>query len=402
MVTLALTEMTSWGVLYYAFTVFINPMHASFHWSRSEMTGAFSLALLVSALAGIPVGRWLDRHGPRMLMTLGSCAAALLVLAWASVQNLAQFYVVWLFIGLAMAAVLYEPAFVVVATWFRRRRGQALTVLTLVAGLASVIYVPLAGLLVAGMPWRRAIVVLALLLAAGTILPHAFVLRRGPEQMGLLPDGAAGAPPEAAARSERSVGARDAMHGATFWLLVAAFLLNALGIGAMQVHLVPYLIDRGQTPQFAAQMIGLTGIMALPGRLVLTPLGERVPRSIIACCIFLLQALALLALLVTSSIVGIAAFVVLFGAGFGAVTPARAALVGDFYGAANYGAISGALAFFLTGSRGVAPVAAAALYDLTGGYHSVLLALVGTSMLAAVLVLLAERSGRSLRPTATT
>src|SRR5579871_83624 len=142
--TLGVTETTSWGILYYSFTVFLDPMHASLGWSRAQMTGAFSLALLVSGLAGIPVGRWLDRHSPRQLMTAGSCAATLLVLAWAGSKNLALFYLVWAAIGATMAAILYEPAFVTVATWFRHKRGKALTLLTFLGGFASVIYVPLA------------------------------------------------------------------------------------------------------------------------------------------------------------------------------------------------------------------------------------------------------------------
>jgi MFS family permease len=89
--TLALTETTSWGILYYAFTVFLTPMQAELGWSRADLTGAFSVALLLSGLAGIPVGRWLDRHGPRLLMTLGSCVASLLVLAWAKVERLTTF-----------------------------------------------------------------------------------------------------------------------------------------------------------------------------------------------------------------------------------------------------------------------------------------------------------------------
>jgi MFS family permease len=79
--TLAVTETTSFGVLYYAFTVFIAPMQAELGWSRGAMTGAFSLAQVMSGIAGVPAGRWLDRHGPRALMTVGSCVAALLVLA---------------------------------------------------------------------------------------------------------------------------------------------------------------------------------------------------------------------------------------------------------------------------------------------------------------------------------
>src|SRR5439155_960698 len=84
MVTLGVTETISWGVLYYAFTVYLAPMEAELGWSRGDMTGAFSLAVLLAGLAAIPVGRWLDRHGPRLLMTVGSVAATLLVLAWSN------------------------------------------------------------------------------------------------------------------------------------------------------------------------------------------------------------------------------------------------------------------------------------------------------------------------------
>jgi sugar phosphate permease len=108
--------------------VFLTPMQAELGWSRADLTGAFSMALLLSGLAGIPVGRWLDRHGPRLLMTLGSCVASLLVLAWAEVERLTTFYLIWGGLGVTLAAVLYEPAFFVVAAWFVRQRGRALTV----------------------------------------------------------------------------------------------------------------------------------------------------------------------------------------------------------------------------------------------------------------------------------
>jgi MFS family permease len=70
--TLATTETISWGILYYAFAAFLVPMQQELGWSTAALTGAYSLALLVSGLAAVPVGRWVDRHGPRLLMTLGS------------------------------------------------------------------------------------------------------------------------------------------------------------------------------------------------------------------------------------------------------------------------------------------------------------------------------------------
>src|SRR5690349_12314177 len=123
-------------------------MEADFGWSRGEMTGAFSVASLLSGLAAIPVGRWLDRHGPRLLMTVGSIVATLLVFAWANVQNLTELYFIWAAIGLAMSATLYDPAFATVNRWFDRQRVQALTAITLMAGFASTIFIPLSGVLV--------------------------------------------------------------------------------------------------------------------------------------------------------------------------------------------------------------------------------------------------------------
>ncbi len=394
--TLGITETTSWGVLYYSFTVFLAPMQDTFHWSRSTMTGAFSLALLLSGLAGVPVGRWLDRHGPRLLMTAGSCCAAALVFAWSRVNSLAGFYLVWAAIGVTMAAVLYEPAFVVVATWFRRKRSRALTLLTFMAGFASVIYIPLAGFLVARHGWRGALVVLAVIVAAGTIPLHALVLRRRPEDLRLLPDGASRPVHADNTAPERSLAVRDALEGSTFWWLLAAFFLNTLGVSALFVHLVPYLTDHGYGKEFAAGVTGLVGVMALPGRLVLTPLGDRLPRSWVACGIFLLQVIALLILLLVHSTAGVIGFVVLFGAGFGAVTPARAALVAEFYGPARYGSISGLLALFLTGARALAPVGAGIVYDVTGGYTVLLWGLTVASALAALAVLVAERSAHDM------
>ncbi|MGZ6391221.1 MAG: MFS transporter [Ktedonobacterales bacterium] len=398
LLTVSFTEMVSWGVLYYAFTVFVKPMHAALGWSTAELSGAFSLALLVSAVAALPVGRWLDRHGTRWLMTCGSCVAALLVLAWGRVDNLGVFYLIWCGIGITMAAVLYEPAFALVATWFRRRRARALTVLTFIAGFASVVFVPLAQWLVQAQGWRAALVTLALLLALITIPLHAVVLRRRPADLGLAPDGIADMSPAPLAQvahgSEEGVPTNVALHGSTFWWIAAAFALTMLAAGAITVHLVPYLIDSGYSPGFAASMVGLIGIMALPGRLVFTMLGELIPRRLVTAMLFLLQAVALPALVLIPGVGGVLCFVVLFGAGFGAITPARAALVADHYGSTHYARINSVLGLFVTGARAVAPVGVGIVYDLLGSYPPILWALAGISLLAAGAMLLVEKESR--------
>src|SRR5215216_3640290 len=122
MVTLGVTETISWGILYYAFTAYLAPMEADLGWSRGDMSGAFSLGLLLAGFAAIPVGRWLDRSGPRVAMTVGSIGGSLLVFAWSRVTTLEQLYAVCAGIGLTMAATLYDPAFATATRWFERQR----------------------------------------------------------------------------------------------------------------------------------------------------------------------------------------------------------------------------------------------------------------------------------------
>ena len=405
---LGVTATVSYGILSYGFAAFITPMSAELGWSKAELTGAFSLAQLVAGAAAIPVGRWVDRHGARGLMTAGSLLAALLLVAWSQVRTLGAFYALWALMGVAMAAVLYEPAFAVIATWFRTGRSRALTVLTFLGGFASVVFVPLATVLVARQGWRAALLVLAALYALLTVVPHALLLRRRPDDVGLRPDGA---PPTAddrraddAARARDASGATaegraavgTALRSPAFRWVVAAFTLSALTTTAVAVHLVPLLLERGHGAAFAGGAMGLLGLMALPGRLIFTPLGGRWPRGAVTASIFALSALALGILLATRSAVGVWVFVALFGAGFGAITPARAALVGDLVPPSAYGRVSGVLATVVSLARAAAPVGASLLYAAAGGprrgYDAVLLALLLLCVCSAAAVLAADRA----------
>ncbi len=205
LLALASAQVTSWGILYYSFSVFLKPISNDLGWSRAAMTGAFSLALFTSGVVGIFVGRWVDRHGTRLLMTVGSCVAALLLLALAGVHHLVLFYLIWAAIGGVMAAVFYAPAFAAIATWFIRYRSRALTIISFVGGFASVIYIPLISWLIRTQGWRAALVTLAVILAVATIPPHALLLRRRPSDLGLLPDGGAPVASRQSAVRERRI-----------------------------------------------------------------------------------------------------------------------------------------------------------------------------------------------------
>jgi MFS family permease len=387
---LGITETISYGVLYYAFGVLVIPMEAELGWSRGETTGAFSVALLISAFAAIPVGRWLDRHGARALMTIGSCVGVLLVFAWAAARSLLGFYLVWAAIGLVMAMVFYEPAFAVVAVWFDRKRALALTAVTLIAGFSSTVFLPLSAWLVQNQGWRAALVALAVILAVGTIPAHALVLRHKPEQLGLHADGDQ-APPVSSGTTRNDLALGEALRNTTFRWLTLAFCLSTGVAYGLQVHLVPILLNRGYSPTLAATLVGLVGAMQVLGRFMMAALVNRLSLRLLSATVLGVQPLALLVLLVVPGTAGILAFIALFGAAKGCMTLVRPAFVADLYGTANYASIAGVLAFIVTVVEAGAPVGAGAAYDAMGSYEPILWGLVVISALASVCLLPAQR-----------
>jgi len=375
---LSVTETVSWGILYYAFAVFLLPMQQELGYSAAQLAGAFSLALLVSAVAGIAVGRHLDRRGPRALMTAGSITGVVLVLAWSQVHGLAAFYLLWAGIGVVMAAVLYEPAFVVLAKWFPEpgERRRAMTAMTLVAALASFIFLPLAQALIDAHGWRDALVILAVVLAVVTIPLHAVALRAAPAHPRTV---------------QRSASAREAMRSASFWLLSSAFFLATIAGIAVVVQGIPFLLERGYGTAFAAFAIGLIGVSQIPGRIVFAAVGGRLPEPWSSMSVFALIAAGILLVVGVDAPAAVVAGMILLGMGNGMATLARATTIADRYGAASYGAIASVMGAGTMSARAVAPVAAAA-WAATVGYASMLLTLCALAVLAVLLAFAADRS----------
>ncbi|HLV12085.1 MAG TPA: MFS transporter [Trueperaceae bacterium] len=386
---LAVTQTVGFGVLFYAFQVFTLPMEAELGLSRAQTSGAYSLALLLSGLAAVPVGRWVDRRGARLLMTVASLAGAGLLLAWSRVTGPAGLYLVQAGIGLVMSAVLYDVAFTVLAVWFRRRRLAALLIVTLVAGLASTVFVPLSTWLVTWLGWREALRVLALVVL-GTMVPlHALFLRDNPARLGVGPDGdpleaSGSAPPEP------SLDVGEALRSAAFWWLATAFTFDRVASVAMAAHAVPLLLERGHDPALVATVVGLVGLMQLGGRLLFAPAARGRDLASLTAVTFAARAAALLLLVLPLPAYGLVAFAVLFGAANGAGTLARAALVAERFGSRHYGAINGSMSTLIALAQTVAPLSVGFLRVATGDYAVALLVLAGTAVVAALAVLKAR------------
>ncbi|GAA0408542.1 MFS transporter [Acrocarpospora corrugata] len=373
---LAVTQTIGYGVLYYAFSVFLAPMAADLHASAPQIAAALTISILIAALCAPPAGRWLDARGGRGLMTAGSILGTSAVLAWSQVENLPQLYAVSAVIGVACAMVLYESAFAVIVAWFDgngRGRANALLAVTIVAGFASAIFLPLTGLLVEWYGWRQALIILALVYGLTAIPLHALVLRRRTHPR---------------PRGERDGIVKAATRARPFWLLVIAFTANGGAVSVMSVLLISYLIRLGHSPVLAATLAGLLGVLSVTGRLITTGLQRRLPAALIAAAIFALQGVAVLLLPPFGrSVPGAVGCVLLFGLGFGIASITLPHLLTDRYGTAAYATLSGRIAVFSVADKALAPLGAVALAQAAG--YTWVMGAVATACAIAALALLA-------------
>ncbi|MGW2125681.1 MFS transporter [Streptomyces sp. NPDC001758] len=371
---LCLTQITSWGIVYYAFPVLNPQITAATGWSAATTTAAFSAALLVSALAGIRIGRILDARGPRTVMTAGSVigTASLVVIAMA--PNPAVFTVGWLLAGLAMASTFYQPAFAALTRWWSPHHIRALTTVTLAGGLASTFFAPLTAQLAEHFTWRHTYLILAAVLAAVTVPAHAFALR------GPWPP----APPSTTAGATSTTA--TITRSRPFLLLATALTLSSFAMYAVVVTLVPLLLDRGYTATQAAWALGLGGAGQTLGRTLYAALARRSSPALRAAVLVGLGGATTAAFaLVPGPYPLLAVLAVVAGTVRGNLTLLQATAITDRWGANRYGRLSGLLAAPTTTASALAPFAGTALAVPLGGYPHLFVVLALVSATAALI-----------------
>jgi MFS family permease len=361
LLALCVTEITSWGVLYYAFTVLSEQISADTGWSAPAVTAAFSAGLVTSALVGIPIGRWLDRVGPRWIMTAGSVLGTLAVVAVVAAPNYGWFAAAWVLAGVAMSAVFYAPAFAALTRFFGTDAVRALTALTLVAGFASTVFAPLTAALSAQMSWRHTYLVLAAVMAVITIPAHFFGLRRP-------------WPPVTTKHHHVEAPTRTARSG-PFLALMAAFALAGLASYAVIANLVPLMSQRGVSTGAAAVALGLGGAGQVLGRLGYQTLVRRV--GVVSRTVIIMSGVAGTTALLGAFNAYAALVAVAIGAGVmrGIMTLLQATAVTERWGSTHYGHLSGILSAPIMIATAIGPFVGAALASLLGGYAAMFIAL---------------------------
>jgi hypothetical protein len=222
----------------------------------------------MSGLCTFAAGIWIDRNGARGLMTIASLAGAALLAAWSWIGTLYAFYGLWALVGLAMAGTLYEPAFAAMTRTFPRDFRRAITAVTLIAGFASTVFIPLIQLSIDRLGWRDTLLAMAACNLACAALHWSLI------------------PPVATAGRSRDGGRnREALHAAlrrpAFWGLAVCFTALSLVFTAVGFHLVPMMLERGLPMATVVAGYAVIGPMQVAGRLAFVSLSRRFPTRLI-------------------------------------------------------------------------------------------------------------------------
>ena len=343
---LGLTQIISWGTLYYSIAVLGASLRADLGISAPSLFGAYSLALLISALTAPSIGRAIDRHGGRAVMSAGSVWAALALLLIAQVHSTVTLYLAWSLAGVAMAMTMYDAAFATLAQHSGTGYRKALTALTLMGGLASTAFWPasLTGLEWFG--WRDTLRIFAALELAVCLPLHWLFIPPGT----LAPDHG-----KAGGVDSRGTLASGRRRAAFVWL-AAAFACNGFIVSVLTVHLITILQGKGLTLATAVWVGSFFGPMQVAGRLLEFSIGRRFAARSIGIAALSLLVVAIVVLLTVNGQIAIALlFAVLFGASNGVVTIVRGTVPAELFGRAGYGGLLGNLAAPALFARAVAP-----------------------------------------------
>ena len=379
---LAIAETIVWAAMYYSFPALLPAWEQDLGWSKTELSFAFTLSLVVSASLVPVAGRLIDRGFARAIFTGGTVLGAVLLALLSAVTEPWQFFCVWIGLGVAMSSTLYEACFAVLVRSTGDRARRAITIVSIVAGLAGTVAFPSAHLLAGAFGWRGAVLVFAAVVGTVAVPLVWSACRRAEAQA------AAHAPDP----SRNAAQALVVAGTPAFWLLAIAIFLAALDHGMLISHVLPILDDRGIDPGLAVVAASLVGPMQVAGRLVLMAADRFATTLAASTGCFAMMALAGTCLLNADAAPALlVGFVVLQGAGIGVASVMRPIVTAELLGRKNFGMVSGLIGLMHMSGYAVGPSVSAMVWTW-GGYDRVIVVAIVAAVIAIAALLAAWRA----------
>ena len=385
-----------------AFSLLFPPILGEFGWDRGLTAGAFSFGFVVSGIASPLIGRLMDRLGPRSVMELGvALMASGLLLAPLTKEPWHLYLTIGVLVGAGSVCLGYSGQSLFLPNWFIRSRGLAIGLAFAGVGIGSMTLLPWVQVMIERGGWRTACTAMGILILV-VLAPINLLLRKRPEDLGLLPDGAA-APSASAAKPVSNVIDRHwasidwtlprALATARFWWLAVGYFGGLYIWYAVQVHQTKYLLDIGFSPAVGVWSLGAVSLLGIPGQIFLGHVSDRIGREwvwAISCAGFAICFAALMALAQVHSMLLVYVMVFAQGAlGYG-LTSIMGAVVVEIFQGRHYGSIFGTIMFVALAGGAAGPLVTGLLHDVTGNYTLAFAIGIGMSGFSALSVWLAS------------
>jgi len=386
--------MYSSGVLYYGFTALFDPIVKEFGWTYAEISWASSLQGMEVGLFAPLVGFLVDRFGARPVLFFGGILTGVGVLILSRVNSLLTFYVAFGFVCIGLSAVSSTAMIAALIRWFHRKSSLVMGIMTSGFGCSGFM-VPVVVKLIDTLGWRQAFFVLSIGMFV-VVLPLSLLIRRRPEDYGLLPDGDTVVPltsgiqhKTAPAATEPNVSPKEALLYPAFWALSIAMGLQHLMTNAVTTHVMPYLGSVGIDRNIAGLIATGIPVVSIGGRMGFGWLGDRFNKKWLTASGFVMLFIGLFIFsYVSSGWLRLILFVVIFGTGFGGTNTMRAVFTREIFGAQNFAMIFG----FVNGICSIGSLFGAPLagyvYDAIGSYRPIWLAFMGIAVACIVSIIL--------------
>ena len=407
---LSLTQLISWGSVFYMFSLVMGPVEQELGLSRAQVSIAFSLSLLMEGVLAFPVGRLIDKGQERWVMTGGSLLLALGLVLHSFVQWQWQFYGVWLLLGTGCAMTLYTPAFAILTRRFPGDFRRAIITLTFLGGLASTVFIPLMAWLIAHVGWRDMLLILASFQLLVCTPIHFLALRNAPKTSSMAltqdavtkggthrkPNTPTGIDSNAVAAMTPEPEPFKPLLRSKAFLFAAAFNLTTMSVTvALPAHMINLLQESGLPPLWVVAIPAAIGAVQVLGRVLLLVFERHVNIHKSNRWITWLLPLGLLLLIFSKGHPELAlVFVLFFGIGNGLLTIVKGTIMASYVNQAHVASLNGAIGVPLAIARSSAPLMLGLLWSPQTGYTQGLWLLWALSVAGALALLGAQRSSR--------
>ena len=401
-----IAQMVAVSIMSSSSGIFLPSMTEELGWTQTEFTLGVTLGSISTALAGGVVGFLLDRWGPRGLMIAGATLVGLSLIYLSRINTLLEWFLirgVVSSLGLALAGNLVLN--VVIAKWFVSRRARAISIASTGVSAAQFTGILLVWL-ISTIGWRDSWIVLGVVTWL-VLYPVALMMRRQPEDHGLLPDGAI----EGDASSKQqiqmaredlqnSLTAREAVKTLSLWTIQIGFSFGLMGLMAGLFFLIPFMTLHGFTFQQAGTAMLFQGLAALVSKFFWPVVMGKIGARLSTLVAFSLAAIGMILMVIvgpTQQFVPFVLVTMLWGFGIGSQIPLQESLMASFFGRAHLGAVRG-ISTPISQAFGIsAPIAVAFYFDRVGNYDGIYLALAGGFIFGALLVMGSRKPAKPIR-----